>query len=520
MSAVELATSTPGSTIEPLDERGSAVRFEPQCVVIPDFAHRSRRPRVVTKSYALPLWKRRTSSADHSAYPPPEDASFEENQSHLVLRVPVPTFSLKLRSMARSVDEKPLPPCLVHRPQHSGPSCPTTSSLTRHARIPRKPSPSPLHSDIVTVPLRPCCAACQSVTEAALADGDAWPEHFSRAASRRRSLSADGRSRTITIAGSTASASYGDLGVSISVDEIDKRRRASDTAPSTINPETHDGKTTECRMPLILCHTLADARSPPSPTRITPATPRIPEEDDDEDEDELFPLPSPKRTPTTSPAPSPAGSLSSLTVAQVNQSSVTSPTPSTCSGDSAGQHPSKQHFLAPPPYSSCSSLSLPKLCESTTDLTLLENPPRAPSPRLLSTVPSLSGRLRTRSPSPRISCVPPTPTDTFPPATDSTLPKTPRSHEPVSEFGRITISPPPSQPSTSPHHSPTPIRFPWRSKRSVSADFSPTLSSTIPSFSPSTSPNTNRSLSSSRHVIADVLRGVGAIGSGGIRPGM
>lgn len=427
--------------------------------------------------------------------------------------------------MARSVDDTPLPPCLVHRPQpNSGPSCPPTSPPTRHARTPRKPSPSPSRPDIVTVPLRPCCAACQSVTEAALADGDAWPVHFSRAASRRRSRSVDGSPRTITVAGSTASASYGDLGVSINVDEIDKRRRASDTGPSTTNLETHDATAKEqCRVPLILCRTLADARPPPSPTRITPATPRIPEEDDDEDEDELFPLPSPKRTPTTSPAPSPAGSLSSLTVTQANQSSVTSPTPSTCSGDSAGLQPSKQNFLAPPPCSSSSSLSLPKFSESTTDLTLPEDPPRAPSPHLLSTLPSLSGRIHSRSPSPRILCVPPTPTDTLPVATDSTAPKSPRSHEPVSDAS-IPSSLGSPHPSMSPHHSPSHIRLPWRSKRSVSAD----ILSPTPSFSPSasptlsTSPNAKRSFSksSSRQIIADMLRGVGAMGSGNILPGM
>lgn len=91
---IETMTSIPVSTIEPLDEHGSAVRFETQCVVIPDPGHGSRRPRVVTKSYSLPLWKKRTSSAGPSTSARPEDASFEENQSHLELRVnvPLPTY--------------------------------------------------------------------------------------------------------------------------------------------------------------------------------------------------------------------------------------------------------------------------------------------------------------------------------------------------------------------------------------------------------------------------------------------
>ena len=556
--SMETATSIPVSTIEPLDEHGSAVRFETQCVVIPDHAHGSRRPRVVTKSYSLPLWKKRTSSSGSSASVRPEDTSFEENQSHLELRVPLPTyvywlldmhqctqlcasFSFKPHSKARSVDHTPLPPCLIHRPQPSGPSCTSTPSRARHTRTSRKLSPSSSScSHIVTVPLRPCCTACQSITEAALVDGDAWPERFSRAASRRRSTSADGSPRTITVAGSAASAAYGTLGVSISVDEVDRRRRSSDTGPSTTSQATlwsDDVKTKEgCRVPLILRRTAAssssaaDARPPPSPTRRTPATPCIPEEEDDENENEneLFPLPSPKRTPTASPVASPAGSLSSLMVAQANQSSMTGSTPSTCSGEFTGLHSSKRHFLAPPPCSSSSSLSLPKLSESTTDLTLIEDLPSAPSPSLLHTLPSLSGRPHSWSPSPHISFVSPTPTDTFFSAGDSTPPKTP---PPKSIPAPFTIpSSGPSQSSASSHHSQIHTFFPRRFRRSVSVDaISPTSSSipppsSLPLASPTLSPCSNTkklfSMSGPRHIIADVLRGVGAMGSSGIGPGI
>lgn len=414
---------------------------------------------------------------------------------------PASSFSLKHHSTTRSVDLTPLPPCLVHRPQPSGPSSPL---LHRHARTPRKPSPSPPRSDIITVPLRPCCAACQSVTEAALVHGDAWQEHFSRAASRQRSQSVDGSPRTMTVAGSAASASYGSLGVSISVDEVDKRRRSSDTGPSTTTLETlwsnHPKVREECRV-----HSFA-------PDAPLPATPRIPEEEDDEDENELFPLPSPKRTPTTSPAPSLAGSLSSLMVAQPTQTSGASPTPSTCSGDSAVPPPNKRHFLAPPPCSSSSSLSLPKLSESTTDLS--EDTPRAPSPHLLSALPSLSARHRSRSPSPRLSFIPPTPTDASPSTADSI----PQPFEPIPIPVPIPLSPP-SQPSSSPRHSPTQTRFPWRSKRSVSDIGTPASPSTSPTLSTT---STKKSISSPLQMFADVLRGVGAMGSGsgGLAPGV
>lgn len=101
MSTLETAAGKPlSTTIEPLDDHGSAVRFETQCVVIPDLAHRSRRPRVVTKSYTLPLWKRRTSSPCPTSVPP-EDVFPEENQSHVVLRVPLPTYVSRLLCMIR-----------------------------------------------------------------------------------------------------------------------------------------------------------------------------------------------------------------------------------------------------------------------------------------------------------------------------------------------------------------------------------------------------------------------------------
>jgi hypothetical protein len=47
----------------------------------------------------------------------------------------------------------------------------------------------------VTIPLRPCCPNCFSATERAALQGDSWTETFSRAARKRRSLSADNRPR-------------------------------------------------------------------------------------------------------------------------------------------------------------------------------------------------------------------------------------------------------------------------------------------------------------------------------------
>ncbi|KIJ14773.1 hypothetical protein PAXINDRAFT_12340 [Paxillus involutus ATCC 200175] len=524
MSTTTLTTSATAltPTIDPLDERASCVRFNTQCVVIPERAHRSRMPRVVTKSYSLPLWKRRASSSSFSGSTEPERGlPFEEN--HVVLRVPLPSFSTKAQSPTRSADHSPLTPCLVHRSSSHGSSIPGSPPAPRRTR---KTSPSPSRTDVVTVPLRPCCAACQPIAEAALVHGDAWTERFSRAANRRRSISADGP-RTITVAGSAAAASLAALGhgVPISVDEVDKRRRASDTGlPKTGQDMVwlNDAGDVDGRK-LSFLHasrpgvsTLsADARPPASPTRVAPSTPRIPEEEDDDDKDQLFPLPSPKRSPVSSPAPSPAASLSSLTVGQVPQNSTNSPSPSNGTTDcreSPGLPSSKSRFLVPPTSASSSSLSLPKTSESTVDLT--EDPPRAPSPDVLSALPSISARSQA---SPGIFRTPPTPIDTKPSIVETRL-NTPRS--PTKTQNRvlpITIPAPRSQSLPSPQVSPTrPMCSPNMSTSSFSPSTSPTLS---------VSPNSKKSrgsfsMASSRHIIADVLRGVGAMGSGGAGLGM
>ncbi|KAG9307952.1 hypothetical protein JVU11DRAFT_12827 [Chiua virens] len=525
MSTEETPASSSMPSIEPIDEHGSTVRFETQCVIIPDSPSRPRRPRVVTKSYALPLWKRRPSTSPSAPATSPliaTDISGEENQSHLVLRVPLPTLSLEPRSPTRTVDCAPLPPCLVHRPHLPDTSYPHSSTLTRHPRSAQKKLTSPIHPDIVTVPLRPCCAACYSVTEAAFVDGDAWQERFSRAASRRRSQSASDSPRTLTVAGSAASASYGALGVSISVDEIDKRRRSGDVG-ALIDMVRSDPS-------MAAAH---------SPSCITPTTPRIPEEEDseDEDENELFPLPSPKRTPSVSPAPSLAGSSSSMT--QSNDSFVTCPSPTGYSGDNVTQRSGKQQCLTPPPCSfspppcsfsspysfSSSSLSLPQLPGSTIELLrLIEDFTRAPSPDLLSTLPSISRR--SRPPSPDISPIPPASMDMLPCTAGRVPPELPQCPKtlpvPIPVMAPAPKSMASSAPSNNLHRSPSAppsTRFSWRSRRGLSMDgisaqpFSPPTSHAL-----STSSNMKHSTSilGRRHIITDVLRGVGAIGTGGL----
>ena len=415
------------------------------------------------------------------------------------------SFSSKAQSSTRARHSvpKPLSPCLVQR----SPSSPHPSSLTdpethqSPRRTSRTSSLSPSRSDLITIPLRPCCAACEAATEASRLQGDTWTEHFSRSARRRRTFSAGEGPRTITVEGSVAAASFGrGRGVPISVDEVDKRRRSTDFGLTTevwlnegecsIPKETSAVRT---QQPLMV-----GTQRSSSPLRVPnlsmPSTPRIPEEEDDEDdEDQLFPLPSPRRSPGTSPAPSPSASASCIGLGRPTGSPVLSNSSST----SLGTKMSKDQFLAPPVSRSSSSLSLAKTAEFD------EIPPRAPSPQLLAMASSISARPLTRSPSAPISC---------------TLPS---SLTPSSTWTEGLIADSEQPPSPVPSVSAS-VSILSRTREGSRSPRSHIFSS--PSTSPNRTDSSNNrrhgsfSMAHPRHIIAGVLRGVGAIGGapGGI----
>ncbi|OJA12842.1 hypothetical protein AZE42_02425 [Rhizopogon vesiculosus] len=64
------------------DEHGQSlsVRFDDQCILIPELPNRHRLPKMVAKSYSLPLWKRRSSSLGGS--PSLETDAFVPEDSH------------------------------------------------------------------------------------------------------------------------------------------------------------------------------------------------------------------------------------------------------------------------------------------------------------------------------------------------------------------------------------------------------------------------------------------------------
>ena len=72
------------------------VRFDNECVLIPKTSlTRSKLPVVLTKSYSLPLWKRRTHQfsdldVEDSAGSSTQPQSSEDNR--VTIKVPIPTF--------------------------------------------------------------------------------------------------------------------------------------------------------------------------------------------------------------------------------------------------------------------------------------------------------------------------------------------------------------------------------------------------------------------------------------------
>ncbi|KAK0245054.1 hypothetical protein EDD85DRAFT_895367 [Armillaria nabsnona] len=253
---------------------GRVVRFDNECILIPECHGRSKRPIVsmVTRSYALPLWKRKSPSPSPLDEKERDTEMIEDSDSSspegIVFKVSVPSFKTR-PSRGRSHTAEPLTPCLVHRStaNQSQHSPPTSFPVPRRRTLVRSPSlPIPPAKRITTVPLRACCPNCYPITEKSLKEGDNWETKFSTGARRRRSTSLDG----ITAPFNLADVEEALFRVNVTVDEVDtlKQRRSQEIASAPV------------------------------------AMPHV----EVEDEDQLFPLPLPRRSPGDSPIPSPKAS--------------------------------------------------------------------------------------------------------------------------------------------------------------------------------------------------------------------
>ena len=72
------------------------VHFDNECVIIPEPERRRNRPKLVTKSYSLPLWKRRVSpslvvpAAELDALAASAETAVE---GHVVVKLPLPRYA-------------------------------------------------------------------------------------------------------------------------------------------------------------------------------------------------------------------------------------------------------------------------------------------------------------------------------------------------------------------------------------------------------------------------------------------
>ncbi|GJJ09389.1 hypothetical protein Clacol_003611 [Clathrus columnatus] len=163
------------------------VQFGPAMIVY------SRLPKLVTRSISLPIWKPSLKS-------PPTSP---ESPKPFSLTVPLPILSIR-SSPPRTTQQHPIASCLSTRrrgfstsninsdpgPFPSVPRKPRRLSfpeVVQHVPTTSNPN-SPVLSTAATVPLRPCCEACFSRVDAALAQ-EHWTFQWSSAAARKHSQS-------------------------------------------------------------------------------------------------------------------------------------------------------------------------------------------------------------------------------------------------------------------------------------------------------------------------------------------
>ncbi|KAI0367470.1 hypothetical protein BV20DRAFT_1000390 [Pilatotrama ljubarskyi] len=358
----ESIATAPHSSLDPPPT--PKVRFDQDCILIPDPLPTPRLPRLVTKSYSLPLWKRKQREqsvlSDSDDDPSPDD--------HVVFKLSVPSLTTRLRSPSRadSAAPRPLVPCIVH-PAHPPPATASSSSLSSSPR-PTRPRgaslPQPLQSDAVTVPLRACCTQCYPSIDQCMKEGDHWKVRFSKGAARRRKSVSDARAPAPSpSARHCVKDAMPGFDAVIAVDEVDRRRRRStDFDPLTaFTLEMPSSRTTESDdIPLRRALSLPGETHPmraPAVSSIFPAprtaAPSIPEEDEHR--------PSPRRTPI----PSPFGSSTNI--------------PATCIVHAA-VHTTLVHRLASPSPSHSPPIAAP-VPNTVPEKAALETPlPASPPP--------------------------------------------------------------------------------------------------------------------------------------------
>ncbi|KAL7285870.1 hypothetical protein ACG7TL_000981 [Trametes sanguinea] len=324
-SFISIACTANSSSVTDSDDTPVTpkVRFDQDCVLIPDPVPSSRLPRLVTKSYSLPLWKRK-----HRDPPVVSDSEEDLNDDHVVFKVSVPrsvssvstqpvqrptrllfhhcSLTIKPRSPSRGdAAQHPLVPCLINSPDAA-----TGSALSQsppRANRPRRASvPPPMQPDTVILPLRACCSQCYPSIDRCMKEGDHWQVHFSKGAARRRKSVSDTHTHSSRPSHRCVRDAMPGFDAIVAVDEVDRRRRQSKdkdalTAFTLEMPSVAADPVAADDFPLRRALSLPDEGYPNRAPLVHNALPRprsppIPEEDEQR--------PSPRRTPVTSPGAS------------------------------------------------------------------------------------------------------------------------------------------------------------------------------------------------------------------------
>ncbi|KAI9059549.1 hypothetical protein FKP32DRAFT_1679629 [Trametes sanguinea] len=351
-SFVSIACTANSSSVTDSDDTPITpkVRFDQDCVLIPDPAPSSRLPRLVTKSYSLPLWKRK-----HRDPPVVSDTEEDVNDDHVVFKVSVPSLTIKPRSPGRGdAAQQPLVPCLINSPDAASGSA--LSQSPPRANRPRRASvPPPMQPDTVILPLRACCSQCYPSIDQCMKEGDRYEVHFSRGAARRRKSVSDTHPHSSRPSHRCVRDAMPGFDAIIAVDEVDRRRRHSKdidalTAFTLEMPSVAADPVAADDFPLRRALSLPDEGYPNRAPLVHNALPRprsppIPEEDEQR--------PSPRRTPVTSPGAS-STNLPSTQFAHIAQAASIQRRPSdspTTTGDVSATTPEKAALNTPLPAS-------------------------------------------------------------------------------------------------------------------------------------------------------------------------
>ncbi|KAH9947361.1 hypothetical protein B0H21DRAFT_789958 [Amylocystis lapponica] len=265
-----MAPTPPTSCVNPAVEH--RVRFDEKCVLIPEPVSPSRMPRLVRKSYSLPLWKRKPQEPSSDMEP---DMSPKADE-HVVLKLSVPSLVSQSQSPTRMEAREPLVPCIVNS---------QTSPVVPHPRPTRRASDATLpRPDCLTVPLRKCCVNCIHSTEECLKEGVAWKEHFTRGAERLRNSSVDSPRRPLRHRLCEFMPGFDTI---VAVDEVDGRNgsRAAEPHPTDLAEVAVDPNSEE---ETILAPSLSRSHMTPQRAGRTRGTKNIMHGEND---DMLFPLP-------------------------------------------------------------------------------------------------------------------------------------------------------------------------------------------------------------------------------------